>query len=110
MSALPQGFETLEPFVDQWAVAGSAERAARRDASTAEARETFYAAASPLLTSALDRLDGRPLAEHDASETRLMQLMLSLAHVALAVELQQDDEPKHQPLRREMRITRTPAD
>lgn len=110
MTRLPKGFEALEPFIADWEAPTSAERAARRDASTPEAREAFYAAALPLLEAALTHLDARPLAEHDAPDRTLMQLMLSLAHIALAVETQQQDEAKHTPLRREMRITRTPAD
>ncbi len=110
MTRLPEGFEALEPFIAAWAASTSAERAARRDASTPEAREAFYAAALPLLEPALAHLDARPLAEHDDAERTLMQLVLSLAHIALAVEIQQQDEAKHTPLRREMRITRTPAD
>lgn len=109
MSALPAGFAALEPFAERWAVAGSAARAALRDESGAEEREAFYAAARPLLYPALDHLDRKPLAEFDAQEQRLMDLMLNLAHVALAVETQADDEAKHMPARREMRITRTPA-
>ena len=110
MSALPQGFEALEPFVPQWAITGSAARAARRDASEPEEREAFYAAAKPLLIPALDHLDRKPLPELDDAERRLMDLMLAMAHVAHAVETQREDEPRHMILRREMRITRTPAD
>jgi len=38
-----------------------------------------------------------------------MNLLLSLAHVSLAVELQKDAETVHADFRRFMRITRTPA-
>lgn len=110
MSRLPEGFEPLEPFVDLWAAPTSAERAALRDTSTPEAREAFYSAALPLLEPALTHLDARPLNEHNAQDRTLMQLVLSLAHVALAVETHQQDEARHTPLRREMCITRTPAD
>lgn len=110
MTGLPQGYEALEPFVAHWAVAGSAERACLRADSTAEEREAFFAAAAPLMEGALDLLDRRPLADHDAREQRLMQLMLALAHVAMAVEIQGKDEPKGSPWRGRMRITRAPAD
>lgn len=107
---LPAGFTALEPFVARWAVAGSALRAALRGTSTPEERETFFAAAAPLLDRALDHLDSRPLAQLAGPDERLMNLMLSLAHVAMAVEIQGPDEVKSTPWRERMRITRSPAD
>jgi hypothetical protein len=109
-AALPDGFAALEPFVARWAVEGSSRRASLRTASTAEEREAFFAAASPLLDTALDHLDQRPLYDLDAAERRLMNLMLSLAHVAMAVEIQGPDEAKSAPWRDRMQITRAPAD
>ena len=109
-SLLPSGFPTLEPFAAKWAVAGSGERAALRGATTAEARQAFFDAAAPLLGSVLDYLDGRPLSRLAAAEQRLMNLMLSLAHVAVAVETQGPDEAAGAPWRERMRITRSPAD
>ncbi|MBY0423012.1 MAG: hypothetical protein K2Q06_11965 [Parvularculaceae bacterium] len=109
-SLLPPGFEPLEPFAATWAIDGAPERAARRSASTEAERRAFYAAALPLMAQALDALDRTPLAAHDAAERRLMLLMLSFAHVALAVEMQGPDEAKHTPHRDKMRITRAPAD
>lgn len=107
---MPDGFAALEPFVDDWAIAGSAARAARRDDSSAAERDAFYAAAAGLLDPALALLDGKPLDALDDRERRLLDLMLTLAHVSIAVEIQRDHEPRHMVLRREMRITRTPAD
>ena len=110
MSALlPEGFASLEPFAAKWAVSGTAARAARRGDSTAEEREAFYEAAKDLLAPALAYLDARPLAEFSAQETRLMNMMLSLGHVALAVEGLGDDEPRHASMRQHMHITRSPA-
>jgi hypothetical protein len=106
---LPEGFEALEPFAGRWAVAGTATRAAGRGASSAEERAAFYAAAKDLLVPALTYLDAKPLTELSATENRLMDMMLSLAHVALAVEGLGDDEPRHAAMRQHMRITRSPA-
>jgi hypothetical protein len=39
-----------------------------------------------------------------------MNLTLSFAHVALAIEVQQEDEAKHTPNRDAMAITRATAD
>lgn len=108
-TTLPEGFTALEPFVAGWALEGSATRAARRGASTFEEREAFYGAAVGELSRALDYLDGKGFAGMDAADTRLMNLMLSLGHVALAVEQQKDAEPRHAADRAFMHITRTPA-
>jgi hypothetical protein len=107
---LPSGFETLEPFVAQWALGTSAQRAAQRSQSTAAEREEFFKAAAPLMDAALDYLDGRELGTLNLQDQKLMDLMLSLAHVALAVEIQGPDETKSAPWRDRMQITRSAAD
>jgi hypothetical protein len=108
--SLPPGFEALEPFVARWAVEGTASRDALRGASSFEERQAFYDAAQPLLASALDYLDARPLGSFDAREHALMNLMLSFAHVSIAVEIQREDEAKHAIARPHLRITRSVAD
>lgn len=107
---LPIGFEALEPFAAVWAIDNAAGRAAMRGDAAEADRRAFYQAASPLLEPALAHLDARPLADLEPRETRLMHLMLSLAHVALAEEMQQKVEAEHTRLRRFMPITRAPAD
>lgn len=108
VAQLPPGFEALEPFVASWALAGAAHRAQLRSASR-EAR-AFYEAALPLVADALACLDAKPLDRFDEKETRLMNLLLSLCHVSLAVEVQGDTEAKHAEFRRHLRITRAPSD
>lgn len=108
--SLPSGFAGLEPFVQRWALGTTAERAARRSASTHEERDAFFTAASPLLDTALGHLDARSLDELAPADQRLMNLMLALAHVALAVEIQGPDEDKSAPWRDLMRIQRSTAD
>ncbi len=110
LSRLPEGFAALEPFAGDWAIATSAARAARRDDSGAAEQEIFYNAARDFLDPALAMLDGKPLAKLDEKERRLLDLMLTFAHVSIAVEVQRDFEPQHTVMRRHMRITRTPAD
>jgi hypothetical protein len=109
-SRLPTGFEALEPFVDGWAIAGCANRLARRLSSTEEERVAFFSAAEGLLPSALTFLDAKPLNQFDEKEKRLMDLMLCFAHIALAVEIQGEDEPKHARDARYMRIIVAPSD
>jgi hypothetical protein len=110
MSALPAGFAALEPYLSGWALESSAARAARRGDSTPAERQAFYDAIVPLLPAALDLLDAKPFAAHDAAEQNLMNLCLAAAHVALAVEALGEDEAKHAVHRAAMAITRTPAD
>lgn len=107
---LPEDFADLEPFVADWTPATSAERAARRSAAPAPALAAFHDAMAPRLDAALAWLDARPLADLDPAGRNLLGLCLMLAHVALAVETQGQDEPRHALQREGMRITRTPAD
>jgi hypothetical protein len=107
---LPQGFEQLEPFVDRFAVAGTANRARLRSESGEAERAAFVEAARDLVAPALDLLDQKPLADLDEAERRLLDLALTFAHMALAVEVQGADEARHAQMRDHMRITRSPAD
>ncbi len=107
--SLPAGFEALEPFVAGWAISGTANRARRRDESTAEERVAFFDAAKGL-AGAASASHRKPLSQLDEQEQRLMDLMLSFAHIAQAVEIQGDTEERHAKFRPEMQITRAPAD
>jgi hypothetical protein len=109
-TSLPIEFEALAPFVEFWAVDTASERAHCRDISDEASRVGFYNAAIDLVPKALAHLDAKPLNQFDASEQRLMKLVLSFGHVALAVELQREEEPKHARSRPYMRITKAPAD
>ncbi len=105
---LPSGFEALEPFVDAWA--GAANRAQRRLVTSDAERAAFFDVARGLAPAALEFLDRKPLEQHDEKEQRLLNLMLSLCHVALAVEIQGDHEAMHAVGRRHMKITAASAD
>lgn len=108
--ALPPGYEALEPFVAQFAVEGTANRAALRSNSSAEDRLAFHSAAHDRVGPALELLDKKPVNDLDGGERRLLNLCLSFAHIALAVEMQGENEPNHAVMRKSMRITRSPAD
>jgi hypothetical protein len=107
---LPTGFEALAQFVTMWAVDSAAARDGLRTHQSPEARQQYYDAMNPLLMSALDRLDSVPLARHDAAEKTLMRLILSYAHIALAIEVQGPDEARHAINRPRLPISRAPAD
>jgi hypothetical protein len=107
---LPEGFEALSPFVEFWSADSAAGRADCRQRSDEASRLAFYAAASPLIPAALDHLDSKPLKELNDAEQRLMNLVLSFAHLAMAVELHKEQEPQHARDRHFLRITRAPAD
>jgi len=107
---LPPGFDSLKPFVSEWTIRTSADRASYRDRSNFEELRRFYDAASPRLAEALEYLDVKPLSAHNEQDKRLMSLMLTLAHVSLAQELQVEAEGTHALSRRLMRITSSTAD
>lgn len=109
-NALPQGFETLEPFVERFALEGTANRARLRSESSAEERGAFHAAAKDLIPGALELLDRKPVDQLEGQEQTLLNLALAFAHIALAVELHGPDEEHHARMRETMRITRSPAD
>ena len=107
---LPAGYESLEPFVAYWAVDGTANRDRKRGESTAEQRQAFFDAAKDHVARALQELDRKPLSQLDEREQRLMNLILSFAHVTMAVEMLGDAEPRHAGFREVMPIIRSPAD
>ncbi len=109
-NALPAGFGSLEQFVTRFALSGTANRAKLRGDATPAERQSFYAAAKDLIAPALDLLDKKKVNELDDAEQRLMNLCLSFAHIALAIEIQGPDEARHAALRQHMRITRSTAD
>lgn len=109
-SRLPAGFEALEPFVDIWAIDTADGRTRMRREQGEAGCARFYNAAKDLVAPALDHLDKKPLAQLDAAERRLMNLVLSFAHASLVAEIQRDDEPKHAANSRHVPIRRAPAD
>lgn len=106
---LPTGFEALQPFVKQWAVSGSVDHALARSNSCEAEREAFFVATKDMVGPALELLDRKPVEELDSTEKRLLDLLLSFAHVAMAVEVQGRDEERHAQYRQYMRITASPA-
>lgn len=107
---LPPGFEALESLAQRWAVSDSNERMQVRWASDAAERQQFYDSTTPLLETALVYLDGRRGSRMSAEDTCLLDLILTLAHIALAVELQKDVEPRHARAHSRFSFDRAPAE
>lgn len=85
-SLLPNGFEALEPFVDDWVLPDAAARMAKRQASTIEDLRGFYQVVLPSGERALTYLRGFELGRLPPEGERLLKLMLMLAEIAPAVE------------------------
>jgi len=84
--ALPAGFEMLEEFVADWALADSLARMEKRRTSQMPDIRRFYNAVLPMADAALAHLRNFKLGEVPQPEERLLKLMLSLAEVGPAVE------------------------
>lgn len=109
VQTLPQDFKEFEPFIDYWVKDGSAERAALRNASSEQEREVFVTAVGPRFGEALDYLDGVGLENFTPSDTALMKLTLTFAHMIIAQEVQGPAEVRLAPWRARMVITHSPA-
>ena len=107
---LPDGYTVLEPFVDLWAIHGTAARDAQRTASTEAQRKAFYQIARDHVPRALEDLDKTPLDQFDEKQQNLMNILLSFAHVVNAVELLDKGEDRHAKFRAAMPFTRSTAD
>lgn len=107
---LPAEFAVLQPFVAFWGADTLSGRDDARLASSPTERQLFYKVAGELAPKVMDYLDSRALADFTPADAKLMNLMRSLIHVALAVELQGDEEPIHAIGAHRMPITRGHAD
>jgi hypothetical protein len=83
---LPETFRDLEPFAE-WALATETERKNKRLASTMAELQTFYEAILPRMEAAISYLNQFPLDAMPTEAQRLFHMTLSLAEVAMAVEL-----------------------
>ncbi|MBV9951593.1 MAG: hypothetical protein JO291_06560 [Acidimicrobiia bacterium] len=87
MSALPEGFEDLEPWVADWARPTRAERYEARLSKTYDELAEFYDAIAPRAEEAIAHLDGLDLAALGDDDARLMQLLHSMILVSYAVNV-----------------------
>lgn len=84
--SLPAGFEDLLPLAD-WCLTTMDERRDRRSSSTMEDIEAFYDAMLPRMDAVLEHLAATKMDAMDPQSEALMNLTLSLAEIAPAVEL-----------------------
>jgi hypothetical protein len=89
-SALPEGFESLQPFVADWVLPDAVARLAKRQSSNIEDIRRFYDAMLPLGERALDYLRQFQLGSLPPEAQRLLKLMLSLAEIGPAIEWYND--------------------
>ncbi len=87
MSALPDGFESLEAWVPAWSLATQNERWDKRLGATSQELRAFYDAVLPELPAILDHVDQFPLGALPEASQRLFHLALMHAEIAPNVEL-----------------------
>ena len=83
---LPDGFEGLDEFVEEWALPLESARMQKRWSSTMEEITQFYDAMAEQIEAILDHLDRFDLKDLPERQKRLQLMTLSLAEAASAVE------------------------
>ena len=86
LDLLPEEFKALQPYIE-WALPTERERNQKRVHSQMADIRAFYDAIFPQIPAIVEYLNEFPLQEMPAPEQRLLQMALSLAEVANAVEL-----------------------
>jgi len=85
-SRLPQCFQALECWLDDWVLADSTARHHKRLTTPLAETRAFYDALLPQAEAVLAHLATRQLGALDAADERLLKLMLSLAEIGPAIE------------------------
>lgn len=107
-TSLPQGFEELESFVGYWGGETNDIRWDRRSRATMPEIRRFYDAMRVRAEDALRSLEKFPLGEMPEDSTRLLRLLLSLAHAAMAVEFHRQPRAASSPFPHGITIGRGP--
>lgn len=105
---LPEGFADLEPYVAYWAGEDVATRWDRRARADMPRIQAFYAVMVARADAALAYLQPRDIATLDGADARLFRLVLSLATVAMAVELHGQPRAPYSPFPHAITIVRGP--
>ena len=94
---LPDGFEALLPFQPYWGVGTTQERRDRREAARMEEITAFYDVMLDHAPAAMQHLEPFSLEGMPSAEARLYELVLMLAHVAMATELHRQPRAPNSP-------------
>ncbi len=84
---LPGKFADLERFIDDWALPTQAERHRRRLSSSMDSLRDFYQAIVGRMEEIIEYLNQFPVENQPEDARRLFLLTMSLAEIAMAVEL-----------------------
>ncbi len=85
-TSLPDGFGDLEALARDWALPTERERSLRRNRASIAEIQRFYDAMLARVDAVLEHLNRFALADLPAAEKRLLDLTLSLAEIAPAIE------------------------
>jgi hypothetical protein len=85
---LPEAFRDLEPLCAVWALPSINERVNARLSHSLIELQSVYEALISRADKAMEYLDERDLDALAPEDSRLLMLMLSLAHVSISVEIQ----------------------
>ncbi|HKY92818.1 MAG TPA: hypothetical protein VJM11_17335 [Nevskiaceae bacterium] len=82
---LPAGFDSLEPFVEDWDLPGTDARYERRIRSDMASLKAFYHAFATEIPRIRALLDPKPIDTYSDEERRLVRLMMAFAIVGPSV-------------------------
>ena len=104
MARLPEGFETLEGFLDHWDVPTSHERWRLRLRTPYAEIVRFYEAMFARAEEATQLMARYPLDDMPTDVARLFRLVLALTYAAVAVELHQAPASPGSPIDHSLRL------
>jgi len=85
-NSLPDPFQDLEPFVDEWALSTAVERNRKRTGSMMEELVRFYEAMQPRWEAVVNHCQTISVDSLSAEEKRLIKLSFAYMEVSNAVE------------------------
>jgi hypothetical protein len=97
IDSLPEGFEELAPFLEQWNLRTSHERWIKRAETPYAEIQRFYDALMARAEEATTYLDQFPLNEMPEPAQNLFRLLLAMTHAAIAVEMHQSSSIRNAP-------------
>jgi hypothetical protein len=88
---LPDGFQELDVYVDEWALDNEKDRYLKLHKSTIEDIRALYDAVFVRIDDIIDRLNQTPLAAFSQQERTLMNLAMTFAETAHPIDLNWKD-------------------